>query len=223
MLTHSAPSKEEQAEQLLRSYQLSSAFGRERVRQRTQEMLCQMFEGNIYRFAKTIPSARALDPEDVRQECRLAILETLDRWNPEVCMFNVACCQTVRKRVSDLARRERLIYVPRNAKLNPEERMATIRPLCDLTEIEEYGRGGSMSADMETTYEGVILKVDVGRALERLSKQDRQLLFLYFGLDGEEPRGCSEICQSWGVSRWAVQRAVNASLTAVRPGLEGYQ
>ena len=84
--------------------------------------------------------------------------------------------------------------------------------LADVLEVEQAEDGSGVT----TALEDESRRAALDRAMEVLSPRERQVISMYFGLDGHEPMTLKEIGEAFGVSRERIRQLRERALSRLR-------
>lgn len=205
--------------------------------------LYEMFETLSFHIIARFFGYPRADRDDLRQECRIAVVEAVDRWDPQRGEFPVLLTYYVRKRIRRYLRNTEMIRRTHSAfdKHGQEtsqgregEETAPIRctsldaPLGNPMSYEAslFGHHGDKSmeeivSDADAAYARIQDQTAVAQALEYLPPLERETICLYFGLEGQESHSYRDIAPILGCSYMTAKNYVDRALPILAAALEG--
>lgn len=201
------------------------------------ELYC-LFEKLSLKYASRYLSQPWLSPDDICQECRIAVLDTMDRWDPNRGEFPVCLYYSLQIRMREYLRGHELIKRPRTEWENHLRPAADSRARVNTGRIETISFNGARDtpfggseefaldetlselADPNNAYEPVVLSEAIRQAFGYLSEKDRESVILHFGFDGGGTRTYRAMAPLLGVSYQMASHRVNQALPIIAAVLE---
>jgi len=147
--------------------------------------------------------------EDLQQEGFLALLKAMQTYNPKKGSFFAWAHKYIGTRVSRSANAHTVIRYPlKVAKLNPPHKEQIIP-----TMIEERF---CPDVKLETHQVAQIVK----NLVKNLSDEQKEIISLAFGLDGDKPLSVNKLCKKFNISRLSCSKIINNALSLMKERIE---
>jgi RNA polymerase sigma factor (sigma-70 family) len=221
----------------------SAAAGDDSGYFRARTALYNMFEDlSFYVIARFFGYPRA-DRDDLRQECRIAVVEAIDHWDPQRGEFPVLLTYHVRRRIRRYLRNSEMIRRTHSAfdrhgqetsqgregvETAPLRFVSLDAPMANHLSCETSAFGhhsdksmGEIVSDSDAAYEHIQDQTAVAQALEYLPQLERETVCLYFGLEGRESHSYRDIAPILGCSYMTAKNRVDRALPILAAALEG--
>jgi RNA polymerase sigma factor (sigma-70 family) len=202
--------------------------------------LYNMFEDLSFHIIARLFGYPRADRDDLRQECRIAVVEAIDHWDPQRGEFPVLLTYHVRRRIRRYLRNSEMIRRTHSAfdKHGQEtsqgregEETAPISILSFSPTRESYNNGKGPDRDdspldydfpnPNDAYTHIQDQTAVAQALEYLPQLERETVCLYFGLEGQETHSYRDIAPILGCSYMTAKNYVDRALPILAAALEG--
>lgn len=193
---------------------------------RARTDLYELFERLSFRYVSSLFGHEWLSPEDIRQECRLAVIQAIDHWNPDRGEFPVLLSFYTRRRVRDYLRNNELIRRSQSVfdqhgqdRCQDQEHVQTARlPVVSLDsdEREEW-----LSVAADDPYGRIQMETAVAQALDYLDEEARHVVALHFGLNGCDSHTYRQMGPLLGCSAQYAHERVRKALPVLAAALEG--
>lgn len=204
--------------------------------QSARTSLYEMFESLSFSIVSHLLSQSWLSPEDILQECRVATLQAIDRWEPERGELPILLTYFTRARVREYLRNRELIRRSHSAFDRHGQAMRQGRDTEETAAIKVYSfsapdtkdRGREipdllefMAADPDEPYDRIQLQIAIAQALDYLQPEDRQSIILHFGLNGTESHTYRDMAPLIGATYQTAKNRVDRALPVLAAVLEG--
>ena len=188
--------------------------------------LFELFERLSFSVVSRLFREEWLSPDDLRQECRVAVIQAIDQWNPERGEFPVLLSYITRNRVRDYLRNSEMI--PRSQSVfdqHGQERChyqeQTTAARLPVLSLDTEGHEDWRAADPEDTYGRIQARIAVAQALDYLDDRTRRIVALHYGLDGCERHTYREMAPLVGHSAQNSHQCVQKALPILAAALAG--
>jgi len=145
-------------------------------------------------MSKRFAGGKLDESKDVDQECRLAAIDAINKWSTDGGNLIAILSISVKRRV-----------VGHYRALNRQ-------PLDGLDDEIEDG----------TSFDQIVSRVDINRALDPLSPKEKHVVQRRFGLNGCERQPCQEIARDLGIDNSRVTQLTKSSYKKMAHYLESY-
>jgi len=192
---------------------------------RAREELFRLHESLAMSFGRPYMKFRGLTPEDVCQCCRIAVIQAMDRWDPDRGPLSVLIAYWVAKEIKQWMRWEQVYRSGGSEVSDPEEEEETrnhgqLRRKCELSffsldyvfaqcgdndPLNDY-TDAMIEQSVPSHEETLVPTLCIESALAALTPENRELVEIRYGFNGEIPHTYDEIASSIspGMSRQAV-------------------
>lgn len=225
--------RKEQALSLWNAMQANRDSGDMAGYARARTALYEMYEKLAFSYARRFLS------DDMCQECRLAVLETIDRWDPDRGDFSTLLYYKVHSRLREHLRNKEMIRRPDSVfdkhyqALNSGTESSETAPLQILsTEVRNHAgsydwadHSSSLldwwAAAEDNDFENFDLTFAIETALDYLEPAKREAVSRHFGFDGHEPSSYRDLAKISGCSYQSVKNHVDLALPLLAAVLDG--
>ncbi len=218
------------------------AAGDDGARFRARTALFEMFEVLSFRIVARVMAGRPWDCDDLRQECRVAVIQAIDAWDPARGEFPVMLTYYVRLRVrrhlrnSEMIRRgqDKFDQYGRETREGREgSDAAPVKVLSFSPTRESFNAvagpdSGESSIDYcypdsDDSYGRIQDRTAVAQALAYLPEPERHCVCLRFGLEGCQSHSYRDLAPLLGCSYMTAKNRVDRALPILAAVLEGSQ
>jgi RNA polymerase sigma factor (sigma-70 family) len=205
---------------------------------RAREELYETYEGLSFSFGAGYFANKRLSPDDIRQCCRIGVVQAIDAWNPERGSLTTMIAYWVSREIRWWLRQEQIYRTNGPSDQDDttqEECQDRSRRKCELTYVsfEEFGVGHSRDT-MDFTdiaieqsipghEEEAILAVTIDDALAALEPDKREIVERYYGLKGHDSHTLRELMPFFHVTHQTIKNRLGAAGKIMAPLLEGYR
>jgi hypothetical protein len=207
---------------------------------RLREELFLLYENLSFSFGKQYMNNKRLSPDDIRQCCRIGVIVAINAWDPERGSLSTMVAYRVSLEIKTWLRWEQ-IYLPTSSSDQDDVSQELCQPQtprkCELTYVSfdtlQAHRGDGEEFDFfEVTLahsspgpEGeVVLKVAIESALSALAPENRGLVEMCYGLNGQPRRTQREIVPLFekSMTHQGINARLSRSYRQMAPLLDGF-
>lgn len=143
--------------------------------------------------------------DDLNQEGFEALIKAMNNYNPKKGSFFWWAHKYIDTRISRSANLHTTIRYPLKVAKNNTPHKETIMP----TLIEERYCPDKELEDVQTNYA-------IQASIALLTKEQKEIIELAYGLDGDKPMSINKICKKLNVSRPYCVKAINSALSLMK-------
>jgi len=147
--------------------------------------------------------------EDLNQEGFEALIKAMNNYNPKKGSFFWWAHKYIDTRISRSANLHTTIRYPLKVAKDNTPHKESVMPLL----IEER-----YCPDKE--FEETQMTRSIQKAVSALSDQQREIINLAYGFDGDKPMSINKICRKLGISRLNCTKAINGALSLMKDNIK---
>lgn len=203
-----------------------------------REELYRLYEVLSFSFGAKYFGNKRLSPDDIRQCCRIGVVQAIDDWEPERGSLTTMVAYWVSREIRSWCRAEG-VYSSSSESQDRDDKaqeacQVRTRRKCDLTYVsfeqfntnEKHTGVDFTDVVMEQSIPGheeeSVLSVSVDDALSVLDPVRREIVERYYGLKGHPEHTLRDLEPLFNVSYQTIKNRLGAAHREMAPLLEGY-